>query len=308
LRCIDASPRVAVFESTDSKTKGVTVKTQQTGAAALRALTLASSFALLSACEPVDESSDEVEVEVEDEDEEAVGETQQAFSAWGGSGTRIAVGGDLNVPLGSATGTASFLMAIAGNIEHGSAIVSGGFGPGGDQVQLLISAGPGRTFRADAGIVYPGAHQYGQAFSTLSGTESRRMVSAGSSRRRCFLTYVCGGGSQFFNSADDYIAIQKKPDHLDGIGEAWYLTMGGSACGAASCMLVDEPDYWAAGGTGVYPLGSEDWSDGKYCWLTGVGGRFRENNASEGVVLRTWYGVWQLLVSEGHWGAAECAR
>ncbi len=275
------------------------MKTKLAGAAALRALTLASSFALLSACEPVDESTEAVE------EDEAVGETQQAFTAWGDSGTRIAVGGPLNVHIGSSNGTAFFLMAVAGNMNEGSAYVSPGFGPAGDQVHLLLSAAPGRTLRADGGIVYPGAMEYGHAFSTLSGTESRRMVSAGSSRRRCFITSVCGANSDYFNSADDYIAIQKKPDHLDGVGEAWYLTMGGSACGSASCMLVDTPDYWAANGPGTYSLGPVD--DGKFCYLTGIGGRFRENNASEGVVLRRWYGIWQLLVSEGHWGAAECA-
>lgn len=260
------------------------------------------SFTLLAACNIEDSSESS-------EDEESLGTAEQPFTGWVGTGTRIAVNGqNINVLLGGDTNTAGFLTAVAGNMYGGAAHITTDLGVNHDQMQFLLGAGANATFRADAALVAPGEMTNGKAFSTNSGVREERLGWAGNALRRCYIKSVCGGVTQqqFFNSADDSIAIVKNPDNY------YYLRMTGSACGSAACMLVSQPGAWVANGPGTYYLGPAD--QGRACWLTGLAGSFRNNNASDGVVLRTIVPspgaspIWQLVVSNNKWGGAECAK
>lgn len=251
-----------------------------------------SSFAWLAACD-VDSTGDE--------DEEELGTAEQAFTGYVGTGTRIAANGqNINVYLGDDTGTAGYLTAVAGNMNDGSAHVLIDLGPNWDQMHFVLGAGPNATFRADAALVYPGQMTNGKAFSTTSGVREERLGWAGNPLRRCYIKSVCGGVNQFFDSADDSIAIVKNSDNY------FYLRMTGDACGSAACMLVSEPGYWVANGPGDYPIQPTD--QGVSCWLTGIAGRFRSNDPENGVYLRPENGMWRLHVSTNKWGGAECAK
>lgn len=249
--------------------------------------------ALSTACD-VEDASDAEGVDTD----EALGVAEQEFTGYVGSGTRISSNGvDVNVLLGTDTGATGFLTALAGNMDSNSAFVSPDFGSNWDQMRLLVYSHAGTTLRADGTLVYPGTREGGRSYSQTSGTQQRKIDDA-TPNKNCYITSVCGANGQFFNSADDSMAIVKE-------GNAWYLKMTGSACGTAYCSTFSQNSWWAANSEGTHDLGPAD--QGKACFLTGIKGRFRSNDFEDGVIIGIKNGRWQLKVSAGKWGGAACA-
>lgn len=222
--------------------------------------------------------------------------TEQEFSAggsWGLSGS-----GSQAHLLGSSTGTVSFLMAVGGNMAGTSNLHV--FDAGGNAEVHLHGA---NVLNVVGGIVFPVTATQEAFFTNAdNGTSATMLAPYNGGATRCFLTEISNTSTAHnFGVASDYVKIFEQ-------GGRWYLGGGGFVRGGARCGNVTTP----LGGTEVAGVGTWDLGPnlaGKSCWLTGVGGAFRTNSATDGVRIR--YNPsslrWQLVITGGHkYAQAEC--
>jgi hypothetical protein len=118
--------------------------------------------------------------------------------------------------------------------------------------------------------------------------------------RRCFLTAVWNYPS--------YDAFGHSADLVQTVisGSNWVVKATGHVLAAAGCADVTtylgQASWSGAGTIDLGPTGG-----GKACFLTAVGGTFRTNDWNDGVVVSVnASGHWQMKVSAGKTGTAEC--
>ena len=134
-----------------------------------------------------------------------------------------------------------------------------------------------------------------------------KKIAAVAPGRRCFLTEVTNTDMYYddvnYTDADDLLRVWS-----DGLN--WYIGGSGHAQGAAACVNVasDLGEWnWANGTTNI---AYNDQNPGTQCFLTGVRGRFRTNDWSNGVRVGYDSGLNQytLTASTGKRGWARCIK
>jgi hypothetical protein len=249
----------------------------------------------------------------EDVDQVEQAATWGAFASWARednlptSANRADIGPDANMTC--------FLSGVAGNLSSSY----GAQTPAGS----LYTGASSRVYRS-------GGRWYIEAF-TGSGTEKIKTnamcvnITAGRTAtfgwaggaatkmlpatpgRRCFLTEVSNSAMYYY---DDAFTVLTDEVRVWSDGLNWYIGGNGNAQGAASCIDVsaDVGEWnWANGTTNI---AYNDMNPGTQCFLTGVRGRFRSNDWSNGVNINYNAGLNQytLSASSGKRAWARCIK
>jgi hypothetical protein len=136
-----------------------------------------------------------------------------------------------------------------------------------------------------------------------SGGQSNKTLAPATGNRACYLEEVGNADASHdaFGSSDDRLSVAVS-------GQEWVLTATGRVMGTATCvndMIKLVEDSATAGATTVLKSLGPD-QPGKVCVLTGIGGKFRQNGASDGVRVYLDSGSWKLSVAPGKYGRAAC--
>jgi hypothetical protein len=235
-----------------------------------------------------------------------VGETTQAFSAnwsysWADSKNTF-------INIGSSTNRTCFLSGLAGNLTPVGSNGQSGAGlqisPMGDYFMYLESGGGllnvvARCMNTSVGRTAEVVWKTGDPSHLLGSVTASR---------RCFLTSVTTtnqGGPGFVSDSDNVRVWQD--------GSNWWL--GGSQSGVvwatARCIDVsaDLGNWlWVAGDPGSRqdPLASDP--GGVSCLLTGVGGHFNDNDATDGAYISEDSAQFHMNTKNGHSGWANCVQ
>jgi len=155
--------------------------------------------------------------------------------------------------------------------------------------------GGGASVSSVANRILPTSIDHG-----TSGSSSE-ILGPTTAHRRCFLTGVWNDPThEAFRSSTDL--VQTIPS-----GSSWVIKATGNVLAAAGCAdvttVLGQVTWSGAGTVDLGPAGA-----GKFCFLTAVGGAFRTNDWNDGVIISVnqLTGHWQMKVSAGKIGTAEC--
>lgn len=235
-------------------------------------------------------------------DTDPVGSVEQHFT--GGYLQWLFVTQNAQAELGSATTFTPFLNSVSGNLASAGSVAvhAGGEDPSIDKNWLYVLPSPGTGTRLGGGgsSVNSVANRILpiQIGNNTSGSQSKNLGLT-TAHRRCFLTAVWNAPSyEAFRDSTDLVQVMTN-------GSNWVINATGHVLAAAGC--ADVTTYlgqasWS--GEGTIDLGPT--GGGKSCFLTAVGGAFRTNDWNDGVVISVNAGHWQMKVSAGKTGTAEC--
>lgn len=259
----------------------------------------------LAACDGAEESQPEAE---------PLGEARAAFSAanfaWfnvtgGSSGTTLHT---FNVDPAGTNGI-SFLYGLVGNLGGTGYPHVSTYKSSDGSTKLAINVAANLTLGAGAVSLIPGRSSFedvGSYSTTGSNFTWNLSWLPASASRRCFLTTVWSvdvyGNDSYFQDELDRIEIYKD-------GSTWKVASRHHAYADFGCISVSQ--YLGSAGQAapsfapaIVNLGPEQ--PGKICVLTGIGGQFRSNSTTNGVYLRIRNGDWELVISPGKYGRADC--
>jgi len=155
------------------------------------------------------------------------------------------------------------------------------------------------------------------AFVDWQTGQGTQIMAAVTAKRQCGLTEV-GNFDMYnvdakFSSSSDHVRIWRDTTN-------WYIGGGGNAYGGGRCVDVEETPTdlgnanweWIApsSGTSTHDLapGNNGGANGLQCFLTGLGGNFRNSDYTDGVFVN--YDSddvkWTMSTSNGKTGWAAC--
>jgi hypothetical protein len=239
-----------------------------------------------------------------------VGTAEQAFSsiyAWG-----YGISGSYQADAMPYSTHTAFLMGVTGSLKTPSGASVGNVW---DMNRLYMRSAPGKWIGAGVGAV---GGTTGRTFmqryenradndDTVNATE---LAPTTDPNLRCYITGVYSGGTEdpthnAYNSQNDWVDIYSNQNK-------WYLGGHGRVGAWAACRKITE----RLGGKWIAWSASDATADlgfdepGKHCFLTGIGGKIRNDSTDKGVRVYFDGGSqkWKLYVSAGNFGRAECNR
>jgi hypothetical protein len=257
-----------------------------------------------------EDAEDAIVLPIGDHEDTEVGTAEQAFSsiyAWG-----YGISGSYQADAMPYSTHTAFLMGVTGSLKTPSGASVGNVW---DMNRLYMRSAPGKWIGAGVGAV---GGTTGRTFmqryenradndDTVNATE---LAPTTDPNLRCYITGVYSGGTEdpthnAYNSQNDWVDIYSNQNK-------WYLGGHGRVGAWAACRKITE----RLGGKWIAWSASDATADlgfdepGKHCFLTGIGGKIRNDSTDKGVRVYFDGGSqkWKLYVSAGNFGRAECNR